>query len=394
MCLCDKTNHAYCFNLNATYNGCPWNECSQRGVCIQNHNLCPTDSLCICESCSYGSICQFTSKGYILSLDGIIGSHIKPTIKNLFNQTNVIKITFLVIILLTIIGISLNILSIGTFTVKDTQQVGCGFYLLISSIIGLLTIVMLMFKIILLLFDKQNKISCSLIEFVLKWFLTSSEWLNCCVAVERCVAVICKTSFSRSKTRCASKWITITVIILVGLISLPELLFRQMILDRQDQRIWCVFTLNYNRSVPFTFYTISNVFLFLLPLIINLISSIIIIRETFRSKQKSTTRLKTTINQKTKLKIQFMIIKREFFKQKHILLGPLLLATLSVPRILFVFIFACAKLDHRPFLGLFGYLIAFVPSMSILVAFILPSANYRTALSTFIKRIRLNRIRN
>jgi hypothetical protein len=89
-----------------------------------------------------------------------------------------------------------------------------------------------------------------------------------------------------------------------------------------------------------------------------------------------------------------MIIKREFFKQKHILLGPLLLATLSVPRILFVFIFACAKLDHRPFLGLFGYLIAFVPSMSILVAFILPSANYRTALSTFIKRIRLNRIRN
>jgi hypothetical protein len=394
MCLCDKTNHAYCFNLNSTYNGCPWNECSQRGVCIQNHYLCPTDSFCICESCSYGSICQFTSKGYILSLDGIIGSHIKPTIKNLFNQTNVIKITFLVIILLTITGISLNLLSIGTFTVEDTQQVGCGFYLLISSIVGLLTIVMLMCKMILLLLDKQNKISCSLIEFVLKWFLTSSDWLNCCVAVERCLAVICKTTFSRSKSRSLSKWVTIAVIISVGLISLPELLFRQMILDRQDQRIWCVFTLNYNRSVLFKFYTISNVFIFLLPLIINLISSIIIIRETFRSKKQSTTKLKTAINRKTKLKIQLNIIKKQSIKQKHILLGPLLLAALSVPRIVFVFIFVCTKLDQRPFLSLFGYLIAFVPSMSILIVFIAPSINYRTALSTFIKRIRLNCIRN
>jgi hypothetical protein len=251
-----------------------------------------------------------------------------------------------------------------------------------------------MFKIIFLLIDKQNKISCSLIEFVLKWFLTSSDWLNCCVAVERCVAVICKTTFSRSKSRSLSKWITITVIISVGLISLPELLFRQMILDTQDQRIWCVFTLNYNRSVLFTFYTISNVFLFLLPLIINSISSIIIIRETFRSKQQSTARLKTTINRKTKWQIEFMIIKKQLIKQKHILLGPLLFAALSVPRIVFVFIFVCTKLDQRPFLSLFAYLIAFVPSMSILVAFIVPSVNYRTALSTFIKRIRLNRIRN
>jgi hypothetical protein len=52
ICLCDKTKHINCYNLNSTFNGCPWNKCSERGLCIQNHYLCPTSSLCLCEPCS------------------------------------------------------------------------------------------------------------------------------------------------------------------------------------------------------------------------------------------------------------------------------------------------------------------------------------------------------
>ncbi len=52
------------------------------------------------------------------------------------------------------------------------------------------------------------------------------------------------------------------------------------------------------------------------------------------------------------------------------------------------------KLDQRPYLSLFGYLIGFVPSISILFAFILPLDSYRSALFLFIKQMVPNRIRN
>jgi hypothetical protein len=91
---------------------------------------------------------------------------------------------------------------------------------------------------------------------------------------------------------------------------------------------------------------------------------------------------------------RFQIIKYQLLKHKHILIGPLLLAILSIPRTTFLFIFVCTKLDQRPYVSLFAYLIAFIPSMSILFAFILPSQNYRSALFLRIKRMVPNRVQN
>ncbi|UJR34750.1 hypothetical protein I4U23_027528 [Adineta vaga] len=390
MCLCDKTNHAYCFNLNSTYNQCPWNKCSERGLCITDQELCPTNSFCLCDSCTYGSICQFSSKDYSFSLDKIIGSHIKPMIRNLYSQSTIIKITFIIIIILVFIGIIFNILSMGTFAIQSTQEVGCAFYLFTASCIGFLTIILLMCKIILLIFHKQNDLSCSLIEYLLKWFLTSCEWLNACVAMERCSAVLYKHTFSRSKSKYISKLLIPSVVIVIGLISLPEILFRQMIIDEEEQRKWCVFTLNNNRPTIFKFYIILNLFLFFLPIIINLSTSVIIIRETFRLKQRTIPNFNRNKNQVNRWNIRLGLFKQEILKQKHILLGPLLLAIFSFPRILFLFLFVCTKFDQRPFLSLFAYLIGFIPSMSILFLFILPSSLYRSALRLFIKRIFCN----
>ncbi|CAF1248436.1 unnamed protein product [Adineta steineri] len=395
MCLCDKTNHAYCFNLNSTYSGCPWNKCSERGICIKDKELCPTYSFCLCNSCSYGSVCQFSTEGYILSLDAIIGSHIKPMITNLYYQTTTIQITFIIIIILFIIGIILNILSIGTFNNRTTQEVGSAFYLVTSAFLGLLIIILLMVKIILLLYDKQNNISCSLIEFSFKWFLTSCEWLNSCVAIERCSALLYKTKFSRLKSKYISKCLIPSIIILVGSISLPEIFFRQMIIDEEDKRNWCVFTVNNNnRPKVFKSYVASNLFLFFVPIIINFVSSFIILRKTFELKRRMQLNANRNTNQADPWRTRLLFIKKQIMKHKHILLGPLLLAILSFPRILFLFIFVCKKLDRRPFLSLFAYLISFIPSMTILFLFILPSTVYRAALRSLIKRILCNRILN
>ena len=185
MCFCDETNHTICFNFDSKSYNCQENRCSHRGLCVQDHPFCPKASLCLCEPCSYGTICQFTSAGYALSLEAILGSHIQPTMRDVRQQSQVIRISFALIMVLFFSGTCFNVLSIGTFHQKSTHEVGSGIYLLVSSCFGLLTIVALLLKIIFLLQIEQNDLTCSSLGFLLKWWSTSCEWIDACVSMER-----------------------------------------------------------------------------------------------------------------------------------------------------------------------------------------------------------------
>ncbi|CAF1260927.1 unnamed protein product [Didymodactylos carnosus] len=79
MCLCTNDRQADCFTFNHNVYGCENsdNYCENNGRCIQNEDFCPTNSLCICSECYYGGLCQFSTTGYDLTLDGIIGLHIQ-----------------------------------------------------------------------------------------------------------------------------------------------------------------------------------------------------------------------------------------------------------------------------------------------------------------------------
>jgi hypothetical protein len=401
MCTCEETNYANCFNFNSVSFGCPWNKCSDRGICVQNDETCPTRSVCICEPCTYGSICQHSTAGYSLSLDGILGSHIR-VVKNIFHQTIVIQISVIILSILVIIGIILDIFSIGTFSQKTTHDVGCGLFLLVSSCLGLFTMIMLMCKMILLINVEQQNVSCALVEFLLKWWPTSSEWLNACVAIERTLAVVRQISYSSSASQRRAKWIVISVLIFIGLLSSPELIFRRTKIDTQDNRIWCVFTLNTDHRILQTLYSVSNVSLFLIPLTINLTTPVIIIMGILRSKKKSSavTNIKpkkvnskgiTPTNDKVKKSIpiqsRFDGIKEQIQKYKHILIGPIFVGILSLPRLVLAFVFVCTKLDRKPFVSLSAYLIGFLPLMAVFFAYVLPSQTYRTAFYSFVKQI-------
>ncbi|CAF1081290.1 unnamed protein product [Adineta ricciae] len=394
ICLCDKTNHLNCFNLYLNENGCPWNKCSNRGICVENHYLCPTSSICICRKCYYGSSCQFSSNTYLISLDSILASHIQPNITSLFQQTKLIQISFIIMLIVIMIGIILNLLSIGTFLDKTTQGTGSGLYLLTSSCFALFTFVFLMIKLFLLLYHRQNNLSCSFIEYFLKFSSTNNEWLNTCVAIERTWAVKKKARFSRVISKKLSKWIIFILITLISLICLPELIYRRMIIDQEDKRTWCILTLNYEQqAILFRFYVISNVLLFLLPTVINLISSIIIIIITFRFKQQLNSTIITDMDKKSQEKLRSKTLRKQIMKHKHILLSGIILGCFSLPRIISIFKSICTKLDKRLHLSLFTYLIGFIPSMSIFVAFILPSDAYRAALILFIKKLFFIRLR-
>lgn len=394
MCICEKTNYANCFNLNSRSFACTWNTCSNRGKCIQPSEKCPISSFCICEPCSYGSICQFTTSGYALSLDAILGSHIHTITANIHHQTTIIKTSVILISIVVIVGVLLNILAIGTFVQKKAHQVGSGLYLLISSLIGLLTSIMLMCKIMLLIGVEQNNITCSLFEFLLKWGPACSEWLNACVAIERILAVMLEFRYSNQASKRRTKWVIASILLCIGACCSPELIFRRTVVDRQDQRIWCVFTLNKEQKFLHKFHFALTILLFMIPCAINLISSIIIIVGTIRSKEKSGTleipKVATIIKNKNNRFAIFINrwkpIKEQIMKHKHIIIAPIVLAILSTPRIVFSFTFVCTKLDRNVVFPLVIYLIGFLPSMAILIAFVFPSDIYRQFCITFIKQ--------
>jgi len=208
MCICQEDNYTNCFSFKTNLNICDKKWCNNRGMCVKDDKTCTTYSRCICEPCVYGSFCQFSTGGYSLSLDGIIGSHISLTASSLSQQSEIVRTAVSLISIVALLGIILNILSISTFIQKETHEVGCGLYLLASSIIGLLTQIVLSFKMILLLMGERSNISRSFIEFFLKWCPTSCEWFNACVAFERAIAVKRKMKYSRSKSKYFSKWVT------------------------------------------------------------------------------------------------------------------------------------------------------------------------------------------
>ncbi|CAF3864961.1 unnamed protein product [Rotaria magnacalcarata] len=376
MCLCDETNHTNCFNFETAPSNALSPKCSGRGLYFQDNEICPQMAVCICEPCNYGSTCQYSMGGYSLSLDAIIGSFIIPTTTNIFQQHIVIRITVLVLSLLFLVGVICNIIGIFTFTQSATHESGCGLFLLVSSLIGFLTMIVLIVKVITMLVIKQTNISCSLMEFLLKWWSGSCEWLNACVAIDRTWAVIHSVNYSRAKSKKRARWMILFVLMLIAVLSSPELIFRRMVLDRNDEQKWCVLTLNSDRRFLFTLNSIGNILMFLLPLAFNLISCIVIIQRhvCFNAGNRG-------------LSMLLKQIKKSIILHKHIVIAPMILGCLALPRVIFSFIFVCKKLDRQPYISFFAYCMSLIPPIAVLFAFILPSETYRTACHKIIKRI-------
>ena len=48
------------------------------GECFEDDSLCPQITFCGCPVCFYGAQCQLSADGFSLSLDTILGYHIRP----------------------------------------------------------------------------------------------------------------------------------------------------------------------------------------------------------------------------------------------------------------------------------------------------------------------------
>ncbi|CAF1115837.1 unnamed protein product [Adineta steineri] len=194
------------------------------------------------------------------------------------------------------------------------------------------------------------------------------QWLNACVAMERAVTIIKGVQFDKKKSKELAKKVLIILLILNILTLIHDPIYRQLYQEENDnddnkRRIWCI--VNYSSNLQIYDRAI-NTFHFFVPFLINLISSVTLIVK------KSDQKRHLQKNQPYK-----NVLYRQIREHKHLLIAPVVLFFLALPRLILTYVFKCMSSTKDSWLFLLGYFISFIPSMIIFIIFVLPSDFYR-----------------
>ncbi|CAF0945764.1 unnamed protein product [Adineta ricciae] len=383
MCLCNEEGYANCFSFdfNVKYTCKRYGDCQNNAQCFSDRPNCPLSTFCVCEDCFYGSKCQFTTKGFDFSLDAILGYQIRPHL-SVNHQPTIVKITIVLTTIMVVIGFVNSILSIITFQRKIKDESGCRHYLLATSIVSLFSTFIFSIKFFMLILSQMSiitnitilRISCILIDFLLRLIPTIIDWLNASIGIDRALALVMSIKYDKNKSRRAVKWTIISILIFTTTSILHDPINRQLIEDEEENRRWCLI----QYSPPLQIYNSAiNIFHFLVPFIINLVTAITIIFVAARS--RATAHQQQTYQQH---------LNEQFHRHNHLIVSAMLLVVLATPRLIISFISGCMKSVRYPALYLFGYFISYIPPSLTFIVFVVPSKSYKTEFYAATKRFR------
>ncbi|UJR16921.1 hypothetical protein I4U23_003819 [Adineta vaga] len=385
ICLCTDDRRANCFTFDyhSTFSCQQLSYCENGGQCFQNNAKCPTTAICVCPKCYLGTRCQLSIRGFNLPLDVILGYEIRPNM-SFKKQSLSVQISGIITILMFTFGIVNGTLSIKTFQQKELQKVGSGIYLFIASIMSISTILIFTIKYFLVVITQIRMITnrqflfgqCVTIDFLLKISLQIGDWLYAAVASERLVAVIKNTNFKKKRSLKIVKWVVLAILLITIGSSISESLHRQLIDDEDEERIWCIV-----RQTNFLnlFTSITTVMHFVGPFLINIISAFGIVY--IRAKRRWNFQKEISLNQH---------MQNQFRRHKYLVISPIGLILLALPRIILAFQLECMKSAHESVVFfLLGYFISFLPSLLLFIIFVLPSSMYRKAFKKTIRTYQL-----
>jgi len=385
LCICydfyeKRLSNCFKFDFNLKYN-CSDDRsiCENDGKCFQDDESCPKRSACLCKPCYHGRRCQHRTSGFGLSLEGILGSQILP-IKSLSSQPTIIRTSFALILVFTLIGLTNGIVSLITFHNKLICEVGCGLYLLSLPIISIILMILFQLKFIVILLTQMKilpnglfmKMQCHSLDYLVQVCLSLDQWLNACVAIERVVTTKQGAKFKKEKSRNVAKGIIFLVIAITMASLVHDPYFRLVFEDDsgdddddelQVKRIWCI--VRYNSQFQI-YNSLIHSLHFFGPFFCNIISSILLV--VTRSRQQENLQ---------KNQIFKTILRKQFEEHKHLLTAPIILVILALPRLILTYLFKCMESESDAWLYLCIYLITFIPSMLTFVIFILPSKFYK-----------------
>ncbi len=289
--------------------------------------------------------------------------------------------SLIIVTILFVIGVVSNTFSIAIFQRKRCLKVGCGLYLLSSSTVFLFTTIIFALKFIFLLLIQTGTITnplfltinCMAVDVLLTILLSIGDWLHACVAVERGIMIIKDIKFDKKMSKKTAKRIILLLFLFVTATHIHSSFYRQLIDDKEEKRIWCV--VSYSSTIQI-FERIKNLVHFFVPFCINIISAIVIIIRGARQRSKAQ-------NQNT-YKNQ---LHEQFRRHKHLIISPIVLVMLAVPRIILTSILGCMRSARNPWLFLIGYFVSFVPAFVTFFVFVLPSTTYKKNFDEAVKKI-------
>jgi hypothetical protein len=207
------------------------------------------------------------------------------------------------------------------------------------------------------------------------------QWLTTCVAIERAYIIIKGVNFNTKKIRLIAKWIIVGLLLIIVGTNIHDPIYRRLIEEENDEekRIWCI--VEYPSAIHIVNLVIT-IFHIIIPFIINLISAIIIII--------MNTRQRAILEKEQKYK---NILNEQIRQHKNLVIGPIVLIILGIPRLIISFTSGCMKSPTNSWLFLLGYFISLIPSLLTFILFILPSNTYyqifKKALSQYKNMIRI-----
>ena len=144
-----------------------------------------------CPGCCCGTIYQFTTKGFDLLLDAILDYQIRRQ-PRVSEPLAAVKVSIFFLCILNRIPL------IITFQNRSLHEVGCGLYLLATSIDVIFKKCILIHKFLFFLLLSQMivtahstslKMHCYSLDFLLRLFPAAGVWLTTAVAIERVLVV-------------------------------------------------------------------------------------------------------------------------------------------------------------------------------------------------------------
>ena len=296
-CLCtnfgtQRVANCFEFDYRRKFDCFGHSQCENGARCLQDSLTCPKTSICACQTCFYGTRCQFSSSSSGLSLDAILGYHIQPN-TNVRRQPSIVQVSIVLTVIITVVSLVNGILCLITFKNEKPRETGCGYYLLGSSITTLLTTLIFLSKFLILITAQMTpirnrlflQIQCLTIDFLLRVNLSMDQWLGACVAMDRARTASKGASINKKKSIKLAKYLIIFLLLLIISTNIHDPIHRKLIDEDDDDgatRLWCIVRYSSNMHV---FNSIIHTFHFLAPFAINLISTVIILSITTRKRK-------------------------------------------------------------------------------------------------------------
>jgi len=307
----------------------------------------------------------------------LIGIEMKTEDTSFNQQSTIIHLTSIFILIILLISLIFNTISIFVFSNKEFRKVGCDLYLLYLTIISQIGLILLflrfLYMIIIQMYIVNNflliKISCILLEYSIRLIPSLFDWLTVCISIERAYTVIKDIQFTKVialKTLKFSRWIILIVFLLNILTTFHRsfhlVLVDQLTLNDEPQgHPYCV--LDFASTSWNIYEKIINICHLIIPFILNLFSVISFILYKTKFELTSATRKK----QDTRL----VIMKEQLLKYKLLIISPIVILILEIPRFVLIFTLACIKYPWERYTHLAGYITSFLPLLGVAFIYIL-----------------------